>query len=181
MALSWWPSPGSSFVRGRCRRLFWPMWIAAGVGSEHLVPHSLNVSSQLGQTFLRGTVIASSPFPAIAHEPRSAQHAKVLGNTGLPDLRDAGELADRVRTPAQTLEQCTPGRIGKRHHHHSIGHALYRHTRMDKSIMISWQGATTAPKITELVLTWDGGGVPTRACRARPPRTSAARACPSGT
>ena len=112
------------------------MWIAGGVGSEHIVPHSLNISSQLGQTFLRGTVVASGPLPAVAHEPGSAEHPKMLGNARLPDPCDAGELTYRVRSGAQALEQRPPGRIGESNHYRSIGHVLYRHPRMDKSITI---------------------------------------------
>jgi hypothetical protein len=118
------------------------MRIAGGIGGEHIVPHSLDVSPQLGETLLGGTVVASGPFSAIAYEAGSAKHAKVLGDAGLPDLCDSGELTDRVRAAAKTLEQRPAGRIGQRHHYHSIGHILYRHPRMDKSITDSWWGAT---------------------------------------
>src|SRR6202162_2768414 len=180
MALSWWTSPGSSFFRGRCRRLCWRMWIGGGVGGEYIVPHSLDVSSQFGQTFLRGAVVAARSFPAVAHEPGSAEHPKMLGNARMPDPCDAGELTYRVRSGAQALEQRPPGRIGERNHYRSIGHVLYRHPCMDKSITISLEGASCPPKITEPVLTENGHEVRTRERWPRRPRTGAARASPSG-
>src|SRR6266699_5415361 len=126
------------------------MWIAASVGSQHVVPHSLDVSSQLREPFLRGTIVASGPFPAVAYKPRPAQHSEVLGDAGLADPRDPGELTHGVRAGAQTLEQRAPRRIGERHHYRSIGHALYRHPCMDKSI----NSLSRAPTARQRLRNW---------------------------
>src|ERR1700680_2468497 len=133
MPLSCWTSTGSSFPQGRRRRFSFRMWIGGGVGGQNIVPHSLDIASQLGEAFLRCAVVASRPFPAIAYKSRSAKHAQVLGDAGLADPGDSGQLTDRVCATAKALEQRAPGRIGQRHHYRSIGHALYRRTCMDKS------------------------------------------------
>ncbi len=82
-------------------------------GREGVVPEAVDPGAQAGQAVEVDPVEAAGTLGSHRHQPRVAQHPKVLGHRRLAHRAGVGELAHAVLAPAQQLEDGPPGGVAQ--------------------------------------------------------------------
>ena len=83
------------------------------VGREGVVPKAIEVRTQRFDTGRIQLVEATVPMRPIDYQMRVLQDPQMLRDRRPADRKTARELADRLRSLEQALEDCSPGRIAQ--------------------------------------------------------------------